>query len=390
MVAWRRLLDLVPKHLISRKNETELSLEIKGQWLYELKGTENRDSLRGGGPSAAAFDEYAYCDPWAWEEVVQPALSDKMGRCMFGSTPRGHEHFYNLAQMESLGHEGWKTWHVPTSEAGTVSAAELARIRLTMASDFYRQEYLAEFLGHVGLLVPEFIPRDWPDGNILPMHMWPSLAKSGGVFWGSGDYGKGPKTEFHWHGGFPGDRMVTFWEYTGASLQLPSLLAQELNALDQRLLGKKTWKALDPACWNVPRPGVRSTADVLSGAGVKLRKADNDFEASILQWRELCKSREDEEGRPVMPRYMILAGTCPNLQHQICTLSEDPEAVRLGRSGEQRLRRGTVHDAFDSGRYGIMFRRKAPEVERMIAGDGRPRIVEDSEHEGRAVTGIPD
>jgi len=91
MIAWRRLKDLVPRWLREGEpNETELSIPLLGGRHYELKGCDNRDSIRGGQPCCFGFDEYAYCDPFAWEEVVQPAVSRMIAiRCSLSRTPEG-------------------------------------------------------------------------------------------------------------------------------------------------------------------------------------------------------------------------------------------------------------------------------------------------------------
>jgi len=368
MVAWRRSLEYIPNHLIERKSEVELEVEIKGGHLLAFKGCDNRESLRGGSPWLAGFDEYAYCDPWAWEEVVQPALSDKTGPAMFISTPRGRNHFYNMYRMGKEEQQGWKSWAVTQEEVRTIPLEELARLKRVMPLDMFRQEYECVFLGHTGLIIPEFIPKLWPDGNILPMSMWKRHAEHG-VFWGSGDYGRGEKTMFHWYAGNDQLRTVMFWEYAGYGTVLPRQVGMDLNALDQQLMGKKIYRALDKTCWHRQETSGTSIAALLQKEHVHVIEAEGDFDASVLQVRSLCKSEIDEQGNDQMPRFMVLEGTCHTGQYELSTLED-----QQNETGERRVRRGTPHNAFDSIRYGVMFRRRAPSMALTKQEDTRPRL----------------
>ena len=388
MVAWRRLLAMIPKHLIVHKSEVELTVELLGGYIIALKGCDNRESLRGGSPWIAVFDEFAYCDPWAWEEVVQPALSDKLGRAAFGSTPRGRETFYRLWKlgMDEAAPE-FASYTVTTAEAGTVPMHELERLRASMPLDMFDQEYNAVFLGYVGLMVPEFVPRPYPEGNILPISLWPGFYDRS-VFWGSGDYGKGSKTIFHWYAGNQFGSVVQFWEYTGEGQTLPMFVGRDLNTLDQQLLDKRIWRALDKSCWNKDKTSNESIAAQLGRAGVRVLPADADFDASVLALREMCRSDINSNGDPIPPKFMVLEGTCPVSVHELCTV-EDSGKVE---SGEKRVERHRAHDAFDSTRYGIMFRRKAPRMgEPASRGDGGARLsLHDNEEMATSeVSGLP-
>ena len=362
-------------------------MEIIGHRLYALKGCDNYDSIRGGSPWFAHFDEDAYCDPWAWEAVVQPALSDKLGTAIFASTPRGKNQFFTKWKMGMDHVEDWVAWKITTAQAKTVHPKELERLRKTMPWDMWRQEYEAEFLGHTGLIVPEFVPRLWPEGNIMPLELWKNFRKNAS-FWGSGDYGRGPKTVFHWLAGGPQREVVFFWEYTGEGMVIPGMLGRDLNALDDRLCGKKIYKALDKTCWTNQATSQTSVASQLMRAGVHVVEADADFDGSVLQMRSLCRPEEKQDGTVVPPRLMVVAGTCHTFVHQLCTLEDQGK----GKQGQERIRRGTPHDAFDSGRYGVMFRKRAPQMAMANGKDPlRPRISMESDGsmEIGEVSGIP-
>jgi hypothetical protein len=382
---------MIPPNLIVHKSEVELTVELVGGYLLALKGCDNRESLRGGSPWIAVFDEDAYCDPWAWEEVVQPALSDKLGRAAFASTPRGKESFYRKwALGMEPGEPDWRSWCVTTAEAGAVHPSELARLRRTMPRDMYDQEYNAKFLGYTGLMVPEFIPRPWPEGNIMPMEMWPKFYENA-TFWGSGDYGTGRRTVFHWYAGDSQGRVVQFWEYTGEGMSIPAQVQKDLSALDKRLIDRKIWRALDKSCWNKEKTSTESVAFQLGKGpnGIRTLPADGDFDASWLALRNLCRSSEDANGQYIPPQFMVLEGTCPVATHELCTVEDSGK----GETGEARIARHCPHDGFDSTRYGIMFRRRArtmPSTASYANTEQKLPLHDDEEMATASVSGLPE
>jgi hypothetical protein len=49
MIAWKMLLDMLPKEVIVKKDETRLELLLSNGSEIALKGADNEDSLRGSG-----------------------------------------------------------------------------------------------------------------------------------------------------------------------------------------------------------------------------------------------------------------------------------------------------------------------------------------------------
>ncbi len=95
-IAWRQLRAMVPPEAYSKKNESELSLELVNGSVISLKGAESADSLRGVSLSALIIDEAAYVKQEAWDMVLRPALSDQGGPAWFITTPAGLERFHDL------------------------------------------------------------------------------------------------------------------------------------------------------------------------------------------------------------------------------------------------------------------------------------------------------
>ena len=74
-IARRQLKEMMPRELMAKSNETELSVELTNGSRIQLKGAERADSLRGVSLSALVLDEAAYVPKYAWEMVLRPALS---------------------------------------------------------------------------------------------------------------------------------------------------------------------------------------------------------------------------------------------------------------------------------------------------------------------------
>ena len=61
-----------------------------------LYGADSPDSLRGIYLDGCVIDEIGDVNPSLFNEVIRPALSDRLGWCMFIGTPKGSNHFKGL------------------------------------------------------------------------------------------------------------------------------------------------------------------------------------------------------------------------------------------------------------------------------------------------------
>ena len=146
LIAWKALKKMCPAELTTAVNETELSLELTSQSTIRLKGADNYDSLRGAGLDSLVLDEFATMKPDAWEEVLRPALSDKLGRAMFIGTPGGFNHFYDLyCHATDTENRDWWGWQFTTADGGWVPPEELVSARSEMDEKTFRAEYEASF-----------------------------------------------------------------------------------------------------------------------------------------------------------------------------------------------------------------------------------------------------
>lgn len=153
-IAWRQFEKYLPKELVTKKNETELSLELINGARIAIKGSDNPDSLRGVGLDGVVMDEYAFADPYSWT-VISPILQDRKGWAIFISTPNGYDHFYNLHQQE-LTDQDFKSFHFTSYDNPYLDPLELEKERLRMSPERFEQEYRAEFMKKTGAILKRF------------------------------------------------------------------------------------------------------------------------------------------------------------------------------------------------------------------------------------------
>jgi phage terminase large subunit len=124
-------------------NIAELRVDFLGRRI-SLYGSENGDSLRGQYFDGVVLDEIGDQNPKIWNEIVRPALADRMGWCLFIGTPKGNNHFADFKERAQKT-EGWKFLEFKASETGILAAKELADAKAEMGDDKYRQEFECSF-----------------------------------------------------------------------------------------------------------------------------------------------------------------------------------------------------------------------------------------------------
>lgn len=159
-IAW----DILKRELSSiatNINETRLELKVRNQQgtesLIVLKGWEAVENTRGQWFDKLILDEVSkYKNFWAmWQEVLVPTLTDKRGQADFISTPRGFNHFYDLANMH-LKDDNWGYFHFTTYDNPHISVDEINALKAQMTATRFSQEYMADFTKSEGLVYQEF------------------------------------------------------------------------------------------------------------------------------------------------------------------------------------------------------------------------------------------
>ncbi len=156
-VGWRELIRLaaqVPGAEI-RRGELMVLLPTGGE--ISVRSADRPDTLRGEGLDFLVLDEAAYADPETWSYVLRPALSDRQGRALLISTPKGLNWFHDLFRRGTAGEPGWAAWRFPTSTNPHIPPEEIEEARRQLPELVFRQEYMAEFVALEGAA----IRREW-------------------------------------------------------------------------------------------------------------------------------------------------------------------------------------------------------------------------------------
>ena len=141
-VAWDYLLEYT-RPLNATANIAELRVDFWGRRV-SLYGSDNPDSLRGQYFDGVVIDEVGDQNPRIWNEIIRPALSDRGGWCSFIGTPKGANHFAELADR-AKSEEGWKYLEFKASETKILPDSELKAAYREMGEDKYRQEFECDF-----------------------------------------------------------------------------------------------------------------------------------------------------------------------------------------------------------------------------------------------------
>ena len=163
-IIWNSLKKIV-QPIIINANESRLEITIRtkdgGSAKINLRGWESLETLRGMRFDFMVLDEVAsYGGFWeGWQEVLRPTLTDTKGGCLFISTPKGYNHFYDLYNLQTTDFD-YKSFHFTTYDNPTIDKEEVDKAKLELTSDRFAQEYMADFRKTEGLVYPEFV-REW-------------------------------------------------------------------------------------------------------------------------------------------------------------------------------------------------------------------------------------
>lgn len=147
-VQYRRLLGMLwrSRHILTKKNQTELRLKLINQSQIQFVSGEVLDNLRGETLHGAVIDEVRDQHPDLWPMVIRPMLSTTGGWSSFVSTPNGFDIFYDLyerAQSDTRGR--WAAFQAPSTANPLFTQEEYEEARATMSEGQFAQEILAEF-----------------------------------------------------------------------------------------------------------------------------------------------------------------------------------------------------------------------------------------------------
>jgi hypothetical protein len=160
-IMWEMLLKELRPAIIKAVESPSREMVVRtvngGKSLIQLRGWEAIETLRGQAFDFLILDEVAQMKNfWSnWEEVLVPTLTDRKGQVLFASTPKGFNHFYELANKELTDKE-FKSFHFTSYDNPYLPLDELEARKQSLPPERFAQEYLASFQKTQGLVYKEF------------------------------------------------------------------------------------------------------------------------------------------------------------------------------------------------------------------------------------------
>jgi len=145
----KSFLSFIPKELIAKKSEQDLSIFFKNGSFLQLVGSDNTDRIMGTAPSICVFSEAALQQSTAWN-LVRPILTENDGVAIFISTPRGKNWFYDLYNMAKT-NPLWYCERLSIEDTKAISKEVVEEeLKAGMSEELVRQEFYVDFTGLVG------------------------------------------------------------------------------------------------------------------------------------------------------------------------------------------------------------------------------------------------
>jgi len=148
-VGWRPLRRIGSK-IGAEIRKVDRMINLPNGGSVQVRSADDPQSLRGEGLDFVVMDENAFMKEEAWTEALRPALSDRQGKALFISTPKGHNWFWRLFQRGQTGEDDFASFQFPTSSNPYIVKEEIEAARKSLPERIFQQEYLAMFLDDAG------------------------------------------------------------------------------------------------------------------------------------------------------------------------------------------------------------------------------------------------
>jgi len=147
-IAWARLkqkIEPLRRNSVIDINEGELSVRFKHNGaIIRLFGGDNPDAMRGLRLDGCVMDEVAQLKNELWTDIVQPALSDRLGWSIFIGTPSGINLFSEL-YYKAIEEDGWTAARFTVFDTDSLHPNEVTRLKRDMSETSFAREYLCDF-----------------------------------------------------------------------------------------------------------------------------------------------------------------------------------------------------------------------------------------------------
>ncbi len=215
-----------PKEVVSKRNESELRIEMTNGSAIQLIGTDNIDNTVGTNPVGCVFSEFALQHPGAWD-YLRPILRENGGWAVFDFTPRGKNHGWQLYQM-ARGNPDWFAQILTVADTGAISEQDIQAERIAgMSEELIQQEFYCSFEGVLsGSVFGRQIQEADKDGRITGVPHNPALPVD--TWW---DIGTGDPTAI-WFTQDAGREVhvIDYYENSGAGVGI-DFYARQLQSM---------------------------------------------------------------------------------------------------------------------------------------------------------------
>jgi len=147
-IAWARLkqkIEPLRRNSVIDINEGELSVRFKHNGaIIRLFGGDNPDAMRGLRLDGIVMDEVAQLKNELWTDIVQPALSDRLGWSIFIGTPSGINLFSEL-YYKAIDEDSWTAARFTVYDTDSLHPDEVTRLKRDMSETSFAREYLCDF-----------------------------------------------------------------------------------------------------------------------------------------------------------------------------------------------------------------------------------------------------
>lgn len=161
-----------PEHLVKRRLEDEMKVELVSGSIVQLVGADNFNALMGASPVHVTFSEWSLTDPRAYD-FVRPILRENDGSASFIYTPRGYNHGWTTLQIARRLPNAFSAV-MSIRDTGVLSEADMDLERAQgMAEELIQQEYYCDFTSaNVGAIVGRYIAQAERDGRVNEDAAW--------------------------------------------------------------------------------------------------------------------------------------------------------------------------------------------------------------------------
>lgn len=134
----RRIDEAFPQEIRSYTRENEMQIGFRCGSNWQLAGSDNYNSIMGGGQAGMVFSEYALGNPAAWA-YFSPILKESKGWAAFITTPRGHNHAERMLKSAQK-NDSWFSQVLTNNDTHVFTAEEL-REELEGLQDLYGDQF---------------------------------------------------------------------------------------------------------------------------------------------------------------------------------------------------------------------------------------------------------